>query len=212
MKNFILIISLLLTAPVFGQFEYLDITPTFGYHFGGRVRFYEGDIRFDNAPTYGLTLSAPVEWGIAGELSFSRSDSRMRFIPFLSGYEPEEADVASNYFQLGAMKELVEGTVVPFGGITLGAAWFDVKDPEIYDVWRFAFSITGGFKFMLSDHIGLRLQGRLLSPVYFAGGGFYCGIGGGGSNCGVSLGTGSSIIQGDISGGLVIRVGGVGDY
>lgn len=198
--------------PSYGQAEYVDISPLAGIHFGGRARFYEGDIRIDDAFSYGITLSAPVNWGVAGELSYSRSESLARFIPFRSGYEPAETKIATNYFMIGAMKELVEGSAIPFGGLTLGVAWFDVKDPNINDVVRFAFSLNGGVKYMVSERVGLRVQGRLLFPVYFAGGGFYCGIGGGGSSCGVSLGSGTSFIQGDISGGIIIRLGGPGDY
>jgi len=54
-----------------------------------------------------------------------------------------------------------------------------------------------------SDRIGIRLQGRLLMPLYFAGAGVYFGSGG----SGLSVGAGSTILQGDLTAGLIIGLG-----
>ena len=206
MKKIFLCLVAALSIQAFGQINYVDVVPTVGYHFGGRAYFYEGDIKIENNVTYGITLSVPVGWNVAGEFSWSRSDSKMKFIPIRQGYEPAETDVASNYFLIGGMKELGEGPLKGFGGVSLGLAWFDIKDPSVSDAFRFSFSFTGGGKYMISDRIGLRIQGRLLLPISFQGGGMYCGIGGGGSSCGVSVG-GSVFLQGDISFGLIFRIG-----
>lgn len=187
--------------------EYIDIVPTFGYHFGGTARFYEGDFKIEDDITYGVIFSVPIEWGVKGEFSWSRSDSRGRFIPVRPGYDPDELEMASNYFLLGAQRELGEGPAKAFGGIHLGMAWFDSKDSRYYDVFRFGVSVGGGVEYMITDRIGLRAQGRFLIPVSFSGGGIYCGIGTGGSNCGVGLNGWSTILQGDLSGGLIIRLG-----
>jgi len=42
-------------------------------------------------------------------------------------------------------------------------------------------------KIYINDRIGVRLQGRMLMPMYFAGIGFYAGIGTGGTSSGLSL-------------------------
>lgn len=196
-----------LSVQSYAQINYVDLVPTAGYHFGGRAYFYEGDIKVDNNATYGITLSLPVGWGVSGEFAFSRSDSKMRFFPKIPEYYPDEKSVASNYFLVGAMKELGEGPLIGFGGLTVGVAWFDIKDQAVSDVVRFSMSLGAGAKYMFSDRVGIRIQGRLLMPMYFSGGGMYCGIGGGGSSCGVGVGGGISILQGDISGGLIFRIG-----
>lgn len=208
MKKLIVIVLFALSPQVHSQIiEYLDIIPTFGYHFGGRARFYEGDFKIEDNASYGITLSAPVEWGIKGEFSWSRSDSKGRFIPYRTGYEPDELEMASNYFLLGVMKEFSEGPFKPLGGIHLGLGWFDSKDSRYYDVFRFSVGLAGGLEYMFTDRIGIRAQGRFLIPISFSGAGMYCGIGTGGSSCGVSTGGWGTILQGDISGGLVIRLG-----
>lgn len=208
MKKLLVLLFVVLSTQAHAQIiQYLDIIPTIGYHFGGRARFYEGDFKIDNALTYGLTLSAPVEWGIKGELSWSRSDSKGRFIPYRSGYEPDTIEMASNYFMLGAQKEFGEGQAKAFGGFSLGLGWFDSKDPRFYDEFRFSVGITGGAEYMFNDRIGIRAQGRFLIPISFSGAGMYCGIGTSGSGCSVGTSGMGTILQGDITGGLIIRLG-----
>lgn len=184
------------------QVDFVDITPSYGIHFGGKVRFYEGDLKFKDAGTYGLTISVPVAYGISGEFAWSRSDSRATFYPFRpGGIDRHEFKVASNYFLLSGMKEVGSERAKAFGGLSLGMAWFDVTDSYTDDVFRFAIGINGGAKIMLTDNVGIRLQGRLLMPVYFAGVGFWAG--GGGS--GLTLNAGSTMLQGDLSAGLTFR-------
>jgi hypothetical protein len=208
MKKIILLALIAFSAETHSQIiEYLDIIPTFGYHLGGRARFYEGDFKIEDAVTYGITLSAPVEWSVKGEFSWSRSDSKGRFIPYRSGYEPDELEMASNYFLLGAMKEFAEGSFKPFGGFHLGLAWFDSKDARYYDEFRFSVSLAGGLEYMFTDRIGIRAQGRFLIPISFSGAGMYCGIGTGGTSCSIGTSGWGTILQGDITGGLVIRLG-----
>lgn len=207
MKKILIFLIALLSLQTFAQINYVDVVPTVGYHFGGRSYFYEGDIKIDNNLTYGITLSLPVGWNVSGEFSWSRSDSKAHFYPKVPGYEPADADVASNYFLLGGVKEVGEESLKGFGGLSLGLAWFDFRDASISDQFRFSMSLIAGAKYMISDRIGIRIQGRLLLPMYFSGGGLYCGIGTGGSSCGAGVGGGISILQGDLSGGLIFRIG-----
>ena len=57
---------------------------------------------------------------------------------------------------------------------------------------------------MASEKVGIRLQGRLLMPMYFAGVGLPAGTGGGG----VSVNSAIPILQGDLTAGLVLQLGG----
>lgn len=207
MKKFLLIIVAALSLQAYGQINYVDVIPTYGYHFGGRAYFYEGDIKVDNAATYGITLSAPIGWNVSGEFSWSRSDSKMKFYPKRPDYYEDEQKVSSNYFLIGAVKEVGESSLKGFGGFSLGLAWFDFRDSALDDDFRFSISFIAGAKYMISKRIGIRVQGRFLIPLYFGGAGMYCGIGGGGSSCGVGVSGGTTIFQGDISGGLIIRIG-----
>jgi hypothetical protein len=99
--------------------------------------------------------------------------------------------------------------VTPFGNIGLGAVIFDPSRPEFASESRFAVGLNGGVKIGLSHRIALQLRGGILMPMQFGGGGLFCSIGTGGSGCGVNVGASTTIIQGDISGGIVLRLGDV---
>lgn len=198
--------SLLISVLIYSQ-DKIELTPTYGIHFGGKAYYYEGDIKIDDNQTYGIILSMPIDWNVRGEFAWSRSDSKGSFFARRPGYDNAEFDVASNYFLLSGVKSVGSEQFQGFGGASLGAAWFDAKSSNVSDVWRFSFSLQAGAKVYLSDLIGLRVQGRLLVPLYFAGGGMFCGIGTGGSGCGVSIGSTSAILQGDISAGIIFQLG-----
>ena len=67
---------------------------------------------------------------------------------------------------------------------------------------EFAFAFKGGVNIMISDMIGINLQGNLMFPVNW--GGVYIGGGSGGVSGGV--GVSSTTIIGGFSGGLVFRI------
>ena len=185
----------------------IEITPQIGYQMNGKAYFYQGDITVEDAASYGITIGIPVDWDTYAEFSYSRSDANATFFAKHPDYTDDKFEMASNYFLLSGNKQSGTETVVGYGGFALGAAWFDSKTSRVNDVWRFAASLQAGAKLYLSDRIGIRLQGRLLLPLYFAGGGLYCGVGGGGSGCGVGVSSTSTIVQGDISAGLIFQLG-----
>jgi len=90
--------------------------------------------------------------------------------------------------------------------MSAGITWFNMTSHGVSDHVSFSAALGGGVKFFFSDRIGIRLQGRLLLPMYFSGGGLFVGIGSGGTSSGVSVSTGVLAVQGDFSGGLIIRL------
>jgi hypothetical protein len=153
---------------------------------------------------YGGIFSVELGPGVLGEFSYTRSKTTARYDDFVSG-EHTNYDMAIDYFQLGGVKELKKGPVVPFGMASLGVTWFNMQTYGVSDHVSFSAALGGGLKFFFSDRIGIRLQGRLLMPMYFSGGGLFVGIGSGGSSTGVSVSTGFLTVQGDFSGGLIFR-------
>lgn len=180
----------------------IELTPIYGYSLNGRVDFYRAEFKMQDAVHYGGALAVEVMPGVLGEFSFTQSPTTGRFADFAEGIT-QNYDININYFQLGGVKELKKGPVVPFGMVSLGATWFDMKDSGVDDHVAFSAALGGGLKFFFSDRIGIRMQGRLLLPMYFSGGGLFLGIGSGGPSGGVGISTGVIAVQGDFSGGLI---------
>jgi hypothetical protein len=215
MKNFhflaIFILGLIFTFPLhsLSQGRQIELTPFVGYQFGGTVKFYEGKIKIDNGMNYGLAASVDIRYGVKAEFYYSRVATRGKWTPYLgfeNTYPPLDFDLAINYFQIGSVKEFLQDDFRPFGAFTLGAVWFDPKD-VVSDQWFFSITLGGGIKYYFTDRVGIRLQGRLLLPMVFSGVGLYAGIGTGGVSTGAGFSSWAPVVQGDLTGGLIIVLG-----
>ncbi len=182
----------------------IELTPISGYSLNGSVNLYRAKFKMDNAAHYGGILSVEVRPGLLGEFSYTRSKTTARYKDFVAG-DQTNYDMAIDYFQLGGVKELNKGPVVPFGMASVGVTWFNMQTHGVSDHVSFSAALGGGLKFFFNDRIGIRLQGRLLLPMYFSGGGLFLGIGTGGPSTGVGISTGVLAVQGDFSGGLIVR-------
>jgi hypothetical protein len=201
--------SILVPSVIFAQAK-IEITPFGGYMFGGKLRFYEGELKVENSGNYGILLDVAVARDTKLEFFWSQMSTTAKFKPYYGFDFPELTDafkVNINYIQIGGVQEanVNNDKVKPFGAFTLGATYFNPTDNNITDNWQFSVTLGGGAKFWFTDRIGIRLQGRLLMPLYFAGAGVYFGTGG----SGLSVGAGSTILQGDLTAGLII---GLGDF
>lgn len=180
----------------------IEITPTFGYQWGGSVAGYEGEINVDDGAQYGVILGYRVQKGLMLEFFWSYLPTKATFEPYylIGGLIRESTDLSVHYFQLNAIYEMGRGKSKPFLGAGAGIVMFSPESSKYETNVYAAMNLSGGLKVYLSERLGLRFQGRLLMPLYITGGGFYVGTGG----TGLSVGAGIPILQGDLSAGLII--------
>ena len=207
MQRLLLAFSILLigTSSALAQVE-LNVYGGYMPPSKSQYSYYGDRVYFEDGGNFGVALGidAPVP-GTQIEISymhFSTEVSSRGGIDIL--FDPQKANI--EYYQIGVVKSFIEDAPVdPYGLFTLGASRLH---PEIdNDVWNFAMNLGLGLKYFISDRVGIRVQARLLLPLYFAGGGFGCSIGTGGSGCGTGIGFGSEVIQGDFTGGLIFKLG-----
>jgi hypothetical protein len=117
------------------------------------------------------------------------------------------ADFTMNYYMLGFNYHAMDGPLVPYGIVNVGLLNVKSKESESYSQNSFVAGGGLGIKYFLSDMVGIRLQARLLVPMRFTGVSIGCGIGTGGAGCGTGVSSYSNIIQGDFTGGVVLRIG-----
>ena len=167
---------------------------------------YYGSLDMPDAVNWGGTLTFPVQSGMSVELSYTRQETEVRFEPYLfdAPYPAGTLSAASvQYFMLGGIAEKAHSgeKVRPFG-LFQGGVFVLTPDDPLYDsVTKFALAFGGGLNIDLSEKIGLRMQGRLLLPMWFDGGYLYAGSGG----AGVGVSAGIPIVQGDFLGGLTFK-------
>lgn len=191
----LLAILFILPQQAFSQ-KGIEISGYTGWMLGGKVNLYNGSLKIEDGQNWGITISYPIGYGVKGELMYNRLVSDLVVREY--GNEPYvETTIATQYFHIGAVKELMpEGVVRPYGTGSLGAAIFSDREGFYSDKWRFSIGLGGGLKLFPTERIGFRLQARMLVPLYFNG--IWIGTGGGGATAS------STIVQGDFTGGLIL--------
>lgn len=184
-----------------------EIGGLYGYQWGGDFTVYTGYVDISGNDNFQVMLDWPVpgRHDVKVEVSYSRMKAATQWIKYPSGLREDLFDVAFEYYQIGGVYGYERGSVVPFGLVTVGAMR---SAPEVdryqgyvvNDSWSFAMTLGLGVKTMMTDRVGLRLQGRLLLPFVTTSGGVWFGTGGGG----VAVSAGSAFIQGDVGVGLFI--------
>ena len=192
----------------------IEITPFGGFQWNTRTNTYGGYISTKDGINFGGTIDFEVRPDFDIELLYIYFPSEAKIVIENAGfasYASEYVDIATHYMQIGYIRSIQKGKKFePFGAVTIGAVLFQGSAVQLpngsmvngSDIWRFAVTLGGGAKIYFSDRIGLRLQARIMAPLYFAGAGLYFGTSG--SGFGVSGGV--PILQGDFTGGLIIRI------
>jgi hypothetical protein len=213
MKNTlrILVLLLLAFAGFSGNAQVFEITPTYGYQFGGKLNYGANYLKVDDSGMFGITAGFEARPQYMIELTYMNMSSELRIRDrILSPSESYLADMNVDWFMLGGTRYFNTGKVKPFAGAQLGLSVFssknvdrDIVNRNLDSATYFSFGFKGGVVIMLTESIGLNFQGNLLFPVEW--GGVYVGIGTGGPSTGISAG--STIVMGGFSGGLVFRFG-----
>ena len=193
--------------------QHLEIVPLVNYQFPAGVdatwwnpntlQYEYGRIRIQGNVNYGVGLNIPLPMrGITVSASFTTMNSSVEWQPNF-GTKRNLFDATQEYWMFGFLKEIDRDQLRPYGGLILGWTTIRPDDPIYNNASKFSAGLEGGVKYFISNNVGILLHARLLIPVQWVGAGF--SIGTGGSGAGLSMG--SSIVQGDIGGGIVIALG-----
>lgn len=208
------LVCLLLITPALTRAQgKVELSPFGGYMFGGSLNFYEGKFKVNNAANYGLAMDVKLDNETQIELMWTQMGTDAKFEPYY-GYDylgTNTFDMNVGYIQIGGVREMDLDKVRPFGVFTLGTTYFIPKNVEFADSsyvdidneWVFSMTLGAGAKIWFTDHVGIRLQGNLMLPMFWGGAGFTVGTGG----SGFYVGTGTSMVQGSFTGGLIFALG-----
>lgn len=181
----------------------IEVTPYAGWYFAGKLSVQEGDANIRNNMNFGLSISVPIRPDIMVELIYNRLDTYVDLIRRPTGVTEKLFDMSEETFHIGPVYHLQKkNNLVLYSTVSLGATYFNPKSVSNQSEWRFSVAAGGGMKAYLSERVGIRLQARLILPIFWSGGSLWCGTGG----CSVGLGAGSSLPQVDLTGGLIFRL------
>lgn len=189
---------------IYGQSSKLEISPYTGYVVGGKIRVNRGDLSINDSQNYGVFIEVPIRTEVNAEFYYSYQPTYMNFWQLRDGTTEKLFDLNIHYFMLSGHYEYPAGkSVFVFGSFGLGASLFSPKNTiEYSDEWRFTVNLGGGAKIFFTKSIGIRLQALMNIPIQWGGGGVF--FGGGGN--GLTVGGGSSFVQGNFLAGLVFKL------
>ena len=212
MKN---LLSILITVLIFssavlhaqgrnaGKLKQTEISFMGGYLFNSSYDGYNGSVDLKDSPNYGATISYRPNKAstMTIELEYLGSQVDVELRPYqLTVLDTiETVKVSGNYFLVGVgYGSMVSPKTQLFSMFKLGMIYAVPSSSSRYSsATNFAVSLAAGAKFYLSKSFGIRLQTGIYFPVRFSEGGMYVGTGG------VGYGASSSIMQFNLSGGIL---------
>lgn len=199
-KLLALVVGIMLAVSVWAQPSVTLLT--FGnYTFADKFDTEYGEGKIEDGFMWGTGLEIGMSEVAAIELIYQNIKTDVYYQGFDRRYD---GNVGINYALLGGTRYApLNDKISGFGSVDMGVAWSNPDNSlDSESVTKFAIGGRLGVRIAASEKVSIRLHGQVLSPVQWAGGGFYFGTGG--SGAGVS--TGSTIWQFGLGGSLNYRI------
>jgi opacity protein-like surface antigen len=151
------------------DYPQFEITPFYGYMAGGQFEsaLTNTDRDLDENNNFGVIFNAAVDEWRHYEFLFSSQSTE------IDGSTPIDLDV--QYLQIGGTISNPDAErVIPYFGITVGAARFSPDQSGLDDETKFAFTIGTGVKVPITDHIGVRFDARAFVSLLDTDGNIFC--------------------------------------
>jgi opacity protein-like surface antigen len=152
--------------PAYNTFE---ITPFAGYMFGGEFEdpLDDSERDLDADVNFGVIFNAAADYWRHYELIYSRQGAT------LDGVTTLDMDV--EYLQIGGTVSHPDyARVIPYFGITVGAARFSPDETGLDSETNLAFTVGGGLRMPITEHIGVRFDARAFVTSLDSDGEIFC--------------------------------------
>jgi hypothetical protein len=192
----IIAITLITAVPVRLKAQHLEFGPFAGYETSGKVYTSLGYLRVDYGVNYGGTISFGLDEDAQFEFSYNHMNSTLS----LDNGEHiiNSTPVNVDYYMFGLVgAQRLGDRFLPFYGGALGWVHYGTPSEKYNNESLFGINISGGMKFLITERIGIKVQARLLMPLYSSG---YYFADPGGTGYGVT--STCVMVQGDFTGGL----------
>jgi opacity protein-like surface antigen len=166
--------------PEYNNFEF---TPFFGHMAGGEFEDpTDGSDRdLDAGTDFGLFADAATDWWRHYEMLYVHQSTKV------DGFEPFDLDV--EYLQFGGMVSYPDAEythVIPYIGMTVGAARFSPDGAGLNDETKFAATLGGGLRIPITKTFGVRLDLRVYGTVLDSDSEIFC-VSSGGATCRIKV-------------------------
>jgi opacity protein-like surface antigen len=165
------------------KYNNFEFTPFVGYMAGGEFEdpTDSSSRDLDAGSDFGIFVNAASDWWRHYEMVYVRQSTKVK------GFDPFDMDV--EYLQFGGTVSYpdAEAThVIPYFGMTVGAARFSPDGAGLDDETKFAFTVGGGLRVPITDRFGVRLDVRAFATVLDSESDIFC-VSSGGSTCRIKV-------------------------
>jgi hypothetical protein len=138
----------------------VEVTPFYGYQFGGGFEDAETGQRYDldSGSCAGAQLDVDLSDMTQLEFYYSHQETELES----GGLFPSDSffDLDVDYYHLGGTLLLAEDQWQPFVVGTLGATHLSPDSASVGSLTRFSLGLGGGVRYFPTEHLGLYLAGR----------------------------------------------------
>ncbi len=158
------VVALAVASAAFGQQGHVELTPTFGWRWGGEISKEDNptlgyDAELEDASSYGIVLDLPVSQHVQIELSADHQSTGLQKDELFAPPD-HDFDLDVNYYHIGVLGQWPAGHVIPFVSGGLGIADLRPDSPGLSNSQRFSATLGGGIKVPVNDHLAFRLEAR----------------------------------------------------
>ena len=180
----------------------VDLTLAGTYQFGGKFELEDFefgfvDLELDDGGGAAVFLGIPVTRDLQIELIAVRQETEVAIDEGLFAGGFFLGDVELDYYHLGLLWAFPVGQIEPYFAFSLGLTRFNFDIPGVRDDSFPSASFGGGFKARFTEHLGLRVDGRVF--VTDLADDFYASDG----RCDRYCDQGDDMVQGSIAVGLL---------
>lgn len=159
-----------------------EVTPFIGYMGGGDFE--------DPADQTTRDVEADTDWGLFLNLNAGSRERQYELLYAKQGTTVEGAvpiDMDIQYLQIGGIVNFTDvERAIPYFGITVGATQFSPDDEGLDNKTKLSFTVGGGVKVPITDHIGVRLDARAFVTLLDSDADIFCVSGTAGGTCRIS--------------------------
>jgi hypothetical protein len=171
-----------------------------GFRFGGILDTEEGEVDITNTLAATTTLAVRARHDAFFEFTYSFQPAELQIEDFTGSSSLSTFDLGVHYIQVGGIVQRNYEAGNPFFGLTAGVAVLDPEPEGFSTETRFAASLFGGGKTLLTPRIGLRGEARLWWTFFPEDVALFCSLPG---FCAINV-SGDALFQGETTGGVFI--------
>jgi opacity protein-like surface antigen len=196
-----LITTVIIFMTAAGYSQHISINAFGGYTFRDKIDFGNAYAYINAGGMWGASVEGVNAQGSALELLYQYQSTNVPAYKYPSGEALNtKTGAVISYLLLNFEQYMMNNPKIePYGGIGLGAAFYQGDFEGTTSATKFAWDLKAGVKFKASDKVGIKIAAQLLGSAQATGTAWYYGY---------PYTTYATILQFGFTGGLVFDLGG----